>query len=579
MPERGPDSWNVYETKSGNNFIVMFHSRLSIIGIGDQGRQPFQEIDGKILIFNGEIYNYKTLKDELRQEFNIQFKTETDTEVLYYGLIYWGIDKTLNKINGIFVFSFYDKTNNKFLIARDNLGVKPLYYFHKNDELAISSECKAFFSQNICEPNIRKELLGEYFANLWIYEPNTLFQDIYKLEAGCYMIFENGRLTKKRYWSLNESVDNKPIISEIVKLQMTTSDVKVGAYLSGGIDSSIIAASLKENPITFFNLDLEGEENRRLEHLRELFKLNIIKSYPTFKNLKSYEYLIRQIEEPIADPSIIPSYELAKGAKEIGCTVMLSGMGGDEIDCGYSRSNIIKYISLLKPLVLISKLIPQKIIQFILKDKKYSYYRRLSNFIADITPTNYFALTYYFSRQEIDDLVAYDWYTDYKKRIDALMETKRGIKRFYELDFKGFLASHAMILTDKASMAASVEVRVPLLDKNLVNYFYKDIHKRINSKKRRLRHELRKYIDKENFKVKKEGFIYPIREWLEHEVVWSDIISVFEKMHLLNTSYIKKLVEELYKNKSNDIEIKLWSIYTLFLWIKVFKIYNTTSYS
>jgi asparagine synthase (glutamine-hydrolysing) len=434
MPERGPDSWNVYEAKSNNNFVVMFHSRLSIIGIGDQGKQPFQEIDGKILIFNGEIYNYKILRDELRQEFNIQFKTETDTEILYYGLIYWGIDKTLDKVNGIFVFSFYDKIKNKFLIARDNLGVKPLYYFHKNDEFAISSECKAFFSQSICEPNIRKELLGEYFANLWIYEPNTLFQDIYKLEAGCYMIFENGRLTKKRYWSLNKSVDNKPIISEIVNLQMTTSDVKVGAYLSGGIDSSIIAASLNENPITFFNLDLEGEENRRLQHMQELFKLNIIKSYPTFKNLKSYEYLIRQIEEPIADPSIIPSYELAYGAKEIGCTVMLSGMGGDEIDCGYSRSNIIKYIRLLKPLVLISKLIPQKIIKFILKDKKYSYYRRLSNFIADIVPANYFALTYYFSRQEIDDLVVYDWYTDYKKRIDALIETKRGIKRFYELE-------------------------------------------------------------------------------------------------------------------------------------------------
>jgi asparagine synthase (glutamine-hydrolysing) len=569
MPERGPDSWDTYQAKTENGHITMFHSRLSIIGLGDQGKQPFQKIEGKILIYNGEIYNYKVLRDELVNEFNIVFSTTTDTEVLYYGLIYWGIDKTLKKVNGVFAFSFYDSENKIIWTARDNLGVKPLYYYHKDEEFAASSECKALFHCHICNPGIRKDLLGDYFANLWIYEPNTLFKDIYKLEAGCYLTFEleNKTLTTKRYWSLSQKIHDKPDIKDIINLQTITSDVKVSAYLSGGIDSSIIACALKDNNIAFLHLDLGGEENQRVERLKDLYQLDIFTISPTTDYIKMYEYLVKQIEEPIADPAIIPSYELAHEAKKMGSTVMISGMGGDEIDSGYPRLNRIKYLCLLRLL----NFIPKKIVKSILKDR-YSSYERILNFLSDTNPANFYTLNSFFSKNEIDDLVLFEWHRGYSDRINKLIGDEKGLKRYYTLDFKGFLASHNTIYSDKTSMATSVEVRVPLLDKNLVNYFYQDIHLLRNSKKRRLKKELKQYIGKENYTVRKEGFGYPVREWLQNRIDWQEIINTFETLELLNVDHIRNLVARLEYDKGKDIEMKLWAIYTLFAWIKVFNI-------
>jgi asparagine synthase (glutamine-hydrolysing) len=569
MPERGPDSWDTYQTKTDIGYVTMFHSRLSIIGLGDQGKQPFQKIEGKILVYNGEIYNYKNLRDELINEFNISFSTTTDTEILYYGLIYWGINKTLDKINGVFAFVFYDNENKEILTARDNLGVKPLYYYHKDGEFAASSECKALFRCQICTPEIRRDLLGDYFANLWIYEPNTLFKDIYKLEAGCYLIFgmEDKTLTTKRYWSLSHEMHNKPNIKDIINLQTITSDVKVSAYLSGGIDSSIIACALKDSNITFLHLDLGGEENNRVKRLKDLYNLDIVTVKPSMDYINIYEYLVGQLEEPISDPAVIPSYELAYKAKQMGSTVMLSGMGGDEIDSGYPKLNRIKYLSLLKLL----KFIPKKFVKFVLKNK-YSSYERILDFLSDTSPANFYRLNSFFSKQEIDDLVLFDWYDSYKERINKLVGDEQGLKRYYTLDFKGFLSSHNTIYSDKTSMAASVEVRVPLLDKNLVNYFYKDIHLLRNSKKRRLKQELKQYIGKENYKVRKEGFGYPVREWLQNKINRQEIINTFEKLNLLNTNHIRHLMTRLEYDKGKDIEMKLWAIYTLFLWIKVFNI-------
>jgi asparagine synthetase B (glutamine-hydrolysing) len=370
----------------------------------------------------------------------------------------------LDKINGVFAFSFYDREKKMVWTARDNLGVKPLYYYHKDGKFAASSECKAFFQCSICTPKIRKELLGEYFANYWIYEPNTLFKDIYKLEAGCCLIFDMTQKTllTKRYWSPAKRINFKPNLQDIIKLQTVTSDVKVSAYLSGGVDSSIIACALKDKNLTFLHLDLGGQENIRVKRLKDLYNLNIVTAQPKVEHLATYEYLIKQLEEPVADPAIIPSYELAREAKIMGSTVMLSGMGGDD--------------------------------------------------------------------------------------------------------------SHNTIYSDKTSMAASVEARVPLLDKDLVNYFYKDIHLLRNNGKKRLKKELKKYIGKENYKVKKEGFRYPIREWLEKNINWKEVIEGLEELKLLNVNYVKTLIKRLREDKSKGIEMKLWAIYTLFLWIKAFDI-------
>jgi asparagine synthase (glutamine-hydrolysing) len=157
-------------------------------------------------------------------------------------------------------------------------------------------------------------------------------------------------------------------------------------------------------------------------------------------------------------------------------------------------------------------------------------------------------------------------------RVKKLVGDEKGLKRYYKLDFKGFLSSHNTIYSDKTSMATSVEARVPLLDKNLVNYFYKDIHLLRNNGKRRLKKELKKYIGEEDYNVRKEGFRYPVREWLEKSIEWAEVIATFEKLKILNLNYIQTLVKSLKQDQNKGIEMKLWAVYTLFLWIKNFDI-------
>ena len=186
LPHRGPDDWGVEYTK--HNFpLTFFQSRLSIIGLGSQGHQPYRKNNDFILCYNGEIYNYQELKKNLIKSKNVEFESETDTELLYKYLITYGIKKTLAKIDGIFAFSFYDKKAEKLFLVRDHLGVKPLYYFCDSNEFFYSSEAKVFFELELLRPKLDKTHLGEYLANGWLYEPDTLFEGVKKVQAGHYI--------------------------------------------------------------------------------------------------------------------------------------------------------------------------------------------------------------------------------------------------------------------------------------------------------------------------------------------------------------------------------------------------------
>lgn len=571
LPHRGPDDWGVINCQFGKKEITLFQSRLSIIGLGAQGHQPFQKYYGKILVFNGEIYNYLDIRKRLIIDFSINFITNTDTEVIYESIINLGINKTLEVINGMFAFAYYDVTSEDIYIARDNLGIKPLYYSLCEDNFIFSSEVKTFFELGLRKAELNKDYLGEYFANGWIYEPHTLFKNIYKVKAGHLLKYNmpSGIVTNLKYWDITDCSENTipPNIANIV-INQTISDVPIGNYFSGGIDSSIITYILKENNLLNLNMSMEDSESSRVNLMQQAYDLDLKTIHYQHDNLAIYGKLIYYLDEPIADPAIIPAFQLAIESRALERYVMMSGMGGDEIDAGYPRHAILSNSFLL----LLARLTPKFLIQKIFIDKKRRDIFRLKEFAHDMSPENYFSLTGYFSKSEISSLIKSDeWFKGYHDKIINTCKHVSDKKKYFYLDIKGFLASHNLIYMDKASMAASVEVRVPLLDKDLTKFFFKDIDKRKYTGKIRLKGYLKSLIGNNYHETKKAGFRYEINSWLLYDIDWEDIINFFQRNNLIDIDQLKSYIIEM-KSNVDGVAMKLWTIYTLFLWIKIFNV-------
>ena len=269
------------------------------------------------------------------------------------------------------------------------------------------------------------------------------------------------------------------------------------------------------------------------------------------------------MDEPISDPAIIPAYELAMKAKSNGMTVMLSGMGGDEIDGGYVRHRVINNLSLFK-------LLPKFILDIYFRNNKRDK-KRLQSFLKDPSPMNYFSITSYLNKDEIDDLVGDSWQKNYSNKINSIVNGYSDKKRFYILDLKGFLASHNLIYMDKSSMAASVEVRVPLLDKDFVLEMISNIENRNRIiPKSFIKKMFRNKIGRK-FSIKKEGFSYPIHDFIRKDINWERIIKFFEETKLINTQKIKTWLKDSEK-ELKLVDMKLWHLYTLYRWIKVFNV-------
>ncbi len=571
LPHRGPDDWGSIATQYHDTHLTLFQSRLSIIGLGPQGHQPFSKDRDHYLVFNGEIYNYRELKTQLADRFRIAFATETDTEVLYESIANLGIDETLKSLNGMFAFVFADLRRGKLFLVRDHLGVKPLYYFSKNGQCGFSSEIKNFFELNLIEPTMNTECLGEYLANGWVYEPDTMFKDIYKVEAGTYIEVDLHELShnKTRYWDISGPAAGgvTPDIDSIVREQ-TVADVPYGIYFSGGVDSSILALSLlKERPL-LLNLRLNDTESRRVDYFVQELRSDVRSSTTSDESLSTYDRLIYFLDEPIADPAILPAYHLARLAREAGRIVMLSGMGGDEIDAGYTRYFVLRHLLLTR----IVTMFPYRM----LRGKARRDLRRAKSFAWHATPANFFSLTSYFSKKDIDRLLGgTDWFLNYSEKISEILGSCQldDERRFLYLDFKGFLASHNLIYMDKASMAASVEVRVPLLDKRLVAAFFESINLQTSTPKRRLKQILKEKLADEYFDVRKQGFRYPIETWIKKDIDWHEVKIYLAAYNLFDNDELGYMIAAAQDEKKYEqVAMQLLAIYTLYRWMKMFKV-------
>ena len=491
MSHRGPDSGEIYKKTN----TLLGHRRLSIIDLSNQSNQPMTSFDGLLtIVYNGEIYNYKEIRKELIKE-GYQFSSTGDTEVLLNGYHAWG-RKILGKINGMFSFAILNNKSGEIFLARDRLGIKPLYYYKKNNTFIFSSEINSIVGLVNSKLSLDYTSIVDFFTYLYVPESKTIFKDIKKILPGYCAKVNNQRISIKKYWDINYNKKNynlslpdtidklHSLIDDSVKMRLI-SDVPVGSFLSGGIDSSIISyyASKNHKNIKTFYADFGNNYMNdikisgaiKTDHKRQKISSNI----DSFKLMKIYGDLIY-------DTSTVPFYNIAQQAKK-DVTVCLSGDGGDELFYGYNWYNSYRHSSkyyFIKSIY--NHLDPkQKIFNyqygkafkfkkyFIKNDlERYVYLRGgyTKSYLNKILPKNI--------KNEIPE--DYDNYWLYRKYWEKKDINER--LRLQNLDIKNFMVNDILFKVDMMSMLHSLEVRVPFLDHRIVEFTSSINQKYINEK-------------------------------------------------------------------------------------------------
>lgn len=596
MKHRGPDTQGLELFTIGDKYLSLVHARLSIQDLSSHANQPFFNDEKSVaLIFNGEIYNFLDLKQQLLKD-GFHFKSTGDTEVLLNAYLKWG-ENIVEYVNGDFAFCIYDGRINKLFLFRDPIGIKPLYYYFFEDKFVFASEIKAIFQFPDIKKEINEDVLSEYLINGWVYEPDTMFKGIKKIEAGHFMVFDilNFKYEIFKYFKIegvqNQNQDLDKLINIAIEYQ-TISDAPLGLYLSGGVDSSIIAAKLKIKDSIYTltasmkpeELEFEGFEDdlkyaRKVVNQYPKLDLNIVELNHTMIN--EYKRLVYFIEEPVADPAIVPAYLLAKQARDNGYKVMLSGMGADELFGGYPRYLAYQKISKLKFKTILSFLlmcIASIGQEFFKKGKFLKLFRdlqRISNGISKSFPFDYIYLMSYFSEKDIEKLAGKESLNKFYKKVLNIKIPSffTLIQKLSYIDLKGFLASHNLIYMDKASMAASVECRVPLIDINIVkDVFYKPDKFKINegNLKSGLKDIALESFDTKFVNRKKAGFSMPVKSWISKDIKEEVLnLKTGRITKYLNRNQIIKIVDQHYSG-SCDNAMKIWNLYTLELWLNTF---------
>lgn len=588
MQHRGPD---FNDTFSYDN-LILSHSRLSIIDLDSKSNQPFS-IGYHTIVFNGEIYNFLDLKEILINEGH-EFHTDGDTEVLLLWLIHKGIER-INEVEGMFAFSWFNKSTKELILCRDSLGIKPLYIYEDDENLIFASEIKSIFALYPNSKKIDKSLIAEYLLNGFIYEPDTGFEKIRKLKPGSYEKYDlqGNLITKKQYWELSKistdkAVKNSKEINDEIKKsikQHLVSDVPVGLFYSGGIDSSIILTETRSR-IAPFTIKSSEEDYREAGmtsdynyavNIAEHLNLNISSIELTHKKttnnyfLKLIEEVAIGNEELMADFTFQSSKLLSQKVRDQGFIVMLSGMGADEIFAGYPRYKFVKYDYLFK--------IAQPILP-LLKGVKYFSKKvdRFNNYFFETDfISRYTSLIGYFSSKEVSLILGSKSGIDkFKLKLNLIIEPVRNLSNLRKamyLDYYGFLA-HNFSVSDKSSMLASIEVRLPLATKRLyeITWGLKDnFLVSILRLKKPLRNFLIKLVPKKLIDRKKAGFNAPL-DLSINKLGKELILEVFLTNKLfaaLNQDEVEYIVNSHFEGKSNNT-YKIYQLLHLSYWIKNF---------
>lgn len=573
ISHRGPDAEGYFIDKG----VSLGHRRLAIIDLSPKGKQPmFNEDNAIAIVFNGEIYNYKSIKKELAEK-GYKFSTNSDTEVIIKGYEEYG-DKICSKLDGMFAFAIWDAKKKIFFLARDRVGKKPLYYSIQEGNLIFSSEIKSLLEAGISN-KIDKNILIETIMSRFSPGNNTVFSEIKKMPPGCFGVFSNGKISISSYWKIPKLTEDRiPIIEEVDKLleksveKRLVSDVPVGILLSGGLDSSAIVSymSRKTDKIKTFSVSFPDglDESKYSRIVSEKFNTDHKEIVLDSETLSYLPKVVWHMDEPISDPAALPTYLLSKQVSK-SVKVALSGEGGDEVFGGYDTINRLDLLKKIQNRRSLIKNLSSRALDFLSKFNKYPK-KQILNFGAELIRSktieeSYKKLYYFpFNSHEIKD------YTG--------KETKDLLDRFIKKDlyqtsidfyFNEWLPNDLLMKVDKMSMAHGLEMRAPFLDKDLISYFF-SIPRIYKTNKLLFKRTLSMSLPKKIVQRKKQGFSLPISNWFKKEDFISRIsphIKDLGKRNILKTEKLNFLMNNpsIYRN-----DHKLWTLLNLELWYKLY---------
>jgi asparagine synthase (glutamine-hydrolysing) len=599
---RGPDDQGKYI----ENNIYLGHNRLSIQDLTSHGHQPFiSDCNNFIIVFNGEVYNFKEIKKEL-QSIGYKFISNSDTEVILYSYKEWGID-SVKKFIGMFAFSVYDKTKNKIVLVRDRAGVKPLYFYKTEATFIFSSELKSFHKHPEFLKKLNTEALPYYFQFGYIPAPHTVFKNCYKLEAGHYLEFDLNSSSYEifKYWDLEdfyikpkfeksetELLDElESILDDSINLRMIA-DVPVGVFLSGGYDSSLVASILakKQNKeINTFTIGFNEKKYNEAEHAKtiaEYLKTNHTEYYMKDKDmLNLVESLPEYYDEPFGDSSALPTMIVSRIARE-KVTVALSADGGDEAFCGYSKyfflnkfsgvfSSGFKKTFLKTSLNLLNdssveylnSLLPKSKRQTNIVDKYNKFKRAINSSSLEEMFQN--ASSYVYNNNVKNMLsinVNNSLYSEFSndKRLSFL-------NYMMLTDYKRFMNDDVLTKVDRATMSVSLEGREPLLDHRIAEFMARvplDIKYKNKQGKYLLRQVLYKYLPANLVDKPKAGFQIPLNEWLRGDLKY--LIEKYLNKDVLDDEVfdIRNILEikEQFFNGNQNFATQIWFILMYQMW-------------
>lgn len=571
---RGPDSEGYYFSDK----VKLGFRRLSIIDIDESGSQPMYNDDKSlVIVFNGEIYNYKKIKEDLINK-GYKFNSTSDTEVLLLGYQEYK-EKILDKLRGMFSFVIYNIKEDKLFGARDFYGIKPFYYYKDDENFMFASEIKAFLEHPDFKKELNSDKLNEYLSFQYSPGETTFFNNVFKLLPGHYFEYQNEELSINKYYSFSFEPNDEPEEKMKEKLEELifdsveahkVSDVEVGSFLSSGVDSSFISAASKLNKTFTVGFDIEGYNE--IPYAKELSsKLNVenisklITKDEYFNNLGKIMY---QMDEPIADPSAINLFFLSKLVKPY-LKVVLSGEGADEIFGGYNiYQEPLTYPMYYKVPLSIRKLIGS--IASIFGEKRgTNFFIRRSNNVEERFIGNAFIFKEYEKKKILNNYKEEYKYSNITKPFYNKVKDSDDITKMQYIDFNFWLVGDILLKADKMSMANSIELRVPFLDKVLIEYARKIPTKyRIDkdTTKKMFRSISSKVLDLKVSSKRKLGFPTPIRVWLKDENIIRNIKMTFESSSkFFNVEEILKLLYDHIDNKKDNSR-KIWTIYTFLIW-------------
>lgn len=607
ISHRGPDDEGVFTHAN----VSLCHHRLAIQDLSPNGHQPMFSADGRyVIIFNGEIYNHIEIREKLSTKYS--FKSTSDTETLLYGFMEYGVD-LFAQLNGIFAFAVYDTQTQLLTVARDQFGIKPLYYYLHDGVFYFSSELKAFSDLPDFDKSIDYPALVNYLVFLWSPGEQTPFAHVKKLLPGHYITLQSADLasfqmtkyyeipfkgaysTKSEKALLNE-LDER--LHEAVRRQLL-SDVPVGFFLSGGLDSSGVVALAKrllpKQQLQCYTIDT-GYEGKKIEgfvddlqyakKVAQFLDVNLRIVEAKSDIVRDFDKVIYHLDEPQADAAPMNVLNICRQAREDGYVVLLGGTAGDDLFSGYRRHQAIRIEDYLR-------LVPH----FLLKgaknlttnlDLRNPLYRRFQKLFRNIDVAPIERMVDYFAWLSSDtakslfspaiqaSLMGYEPSDILKNSLQSIPNEHNLLNQLLFWDMKYFLTDHNLNYTDKLSMAAGVEVRVPFLDIELVEFATQlppDLKMKGTTTKYLLRKVMERYLPKEIIYRPKAGFGAPVREWIlnDLDVTIHQYLSKesIEKRGIFNYSAVSQLIED---NKTGKIDASysIWALLAIESWMRQF---------